>query len=637
MRRRPRRPRFPGRHADRRRQVALLPGPGRPPRRHHRRRLAAHRPDEGPGGRPARLRRRRPSSSTARCRAGERFAYRDGPAPGRGPPAVRLARTAGADRLLPRCCSRSTSAPSPSTRPTASATGATIFARNTASSTASREFFPDASVHAYTATATEQVRRDIIAPARPARPGRPGRQLRPAQPHLPRAAAARPVEAGPAKCSTATPARRGIIYCLRRRDVDELAAALQKHGVKAVPYHAGLTPEQRQAGAGSVRRASSATWSWPRSPSAWASTAPTSASCCTPAMPKSLEHYQQETGRAGRDGLEAECVLLYSGGDFLTLASRSWRSRRQEAGADPAFLADALQHLDDMDRYCPRRRLPAPGPGGVLRPGTTTAESCGACDLCLGDTEEVAGRRRSSRRRSCRAWPASRRASASATSSACCAARTPRTSASAATTSSRTYGLLKEHSKADVRDWIYQLIGQGVLVQVGDEYPLLKLNDGVVGGDARPAAGAADAAGAPQEGRDGRRSRRRTRCRGRAWIRGLFEALRELRRRAGRGAAGAAVHRSSATRRCASWRRVRPSTPERMRLISGVGDAKLRDFAGRFLPLIADHCREYGLALDVTTRPTPIARRGAASGGEDDGCACRRPTTSTARAPPSTT
>ena len=68
------------------------------------------------------------------------------------------------------------------------------------------------------------------------------------------------------------------------------------------------------------------------------------------AMPKSLEHYQQETGRAGRDGLEAECVLLHSGADYLTLKSILEKSAT-EAGADPSFLANALKHLDDMDRY----------------------------------------------------------------------------------------------------------------------------------------------------------------------------------------------------------------------------------------------------------------------------------------------
>ena len=55
--------------------------------------------------------------------------------------------------------------------------------------------------------------------------------------------------------------------------------------------------------------------------------------------------------------------------------------------------------------------------------------------------------------------------------------------------------------------------------------------------------------------------------------------------------------------------RVRPSTPERMRHISGVGDVKLRDFADRFLPLIADRCRERDLPMDVTTRPTALPQR----------------------------
>jgi ATP-dependent DNA helicase RecQ len=49
--------------------------------------------------------------------------------------------------------------------------------------------------------------------------------------------------------------------------------------------------------------------------------------------------------------------------------------------------------------------------------------------------------------------------------------------------------------------------------------------------------------------------------------------------------------------------RVRPTTPERMRAISGVGDVKLRDFAGRFLPFIAQHCREYGMATDLAAAP----------------------------------
>src|SRR5437763_3200773 len=68
------------------------------------------------------------------------------------------------------------------------------------------------------------------------------------------------------------------------------------------------------------------------------------------ALPKSIEHYQQETGRAGRDGLEAECVLLHSGSDFFSWKGILERSA-QENGAGSDFLPGALTHLDDMDRY----------------------------------------------------------------------------------------------------------------------------------------------------------------------------------------------------------------------------------------------------------------------------------------------
>src|SRR5207253_260764 len=67
-------------------------------------------------------------------------------------------------------------------------------------------------------------------------------------------------------------------------------------------------------------------------------------------MPKSIEHYQQETGRGGRDGLEAECVLLYSPQDVMVWQSIMRRSA-QENHASPEFLKNAFKHLDDLDRY----------------------------------------------------------------------------------------------------------------------------------------------------------------------------------------------------------------------------------------------------------------------------------------------
>ena len=96
------------------------------------------------------------------------------------------------------------------------------------------ERFPDASVHAFTATATERVRARHHRPARPARPRRAGRQLRPAEPHLPRAAAARRCSSRSLEVLDRHRGEAGIVYCIRRKDVDDAGRrALAQRGVKA--------------------------------------------------------------------------------------------------------------------------------------------------------------------------------------------------------------------------------------------------------------------------------------------------------------------------------------------------------------------------------------------------------------------
>jgi ATP-dependent DNA helicase RecQ len=157
--------------------------------------------------------------------------------------------------------------------------------------------------------------------------------------------------------------------------------------------------------------------------------------------------------------------------------------------------------------------------------------------------------------------------------------------------------LLKGHSKADVRDWAYQLIGQGALLQVGDEYPVLRLND------------------ASWEVMRGQRQVRlvqlvrrkkgerpeKTKIEAVSWEgvdRELFEAFRRLRRDLARDRKVSAfiVFEDRTLRELA---RMRPSTLERMRLVPGVGEKRLRDYGSLFLTLITDHCRTHGLAFDI--------------------------------------
>jgi ATP-dependent DNA helicase RecQ len=461
-----------------------------------------------------------------------------------------------------------------------------------------RETFPRATFHAYTATATEQVRRDIIAQLALKGPvvlvgnfDRPNLTYR----VLPR----HDVDKQVGEVLDRHPGEAGIIYCLRKRDVNDLAASLQKKGVSALPYHADMSSAERQLvqGAFSEERCAVvvATVAFgmgiDRSNVRFV---------LHTAMPKSPEQYQQESGRAGRDGLEAECVLLHSGADFLTWKSILTKSAA-EPGVDASFLPNALKHLEDMDRYCR---------GAICRHKalvqyfgqTYPAPSCHACDLCLGDTEEVP------------------EAQVVAQKILSCVARVKEgfgighvvaVLRGAADERVRkrghdkltTYGLLKGHREADVRDWVYQLISQGVLVQAGDEYPLLRLNDAsweVMRGQ-RPVR--LIQVVRRKKGEKPQKSK----AQDVSWEgvdQALFTALGQLRRELAteRQVPPYVIFNDATLRELA---RVRPSSPERMRLIYGVGDVKLRDFGGRFLERIAAHCRQHGLPQDVTERPRP--------------------------------
>jgi ATP-dependent DNA helicase RecQ len=457
-----------------------------------------------------------------------------------------------------------------------------------------REFFPNAAVHAFTATATEQVRQDIIAQLALKDPvvlvgnfDRPNLTYR----VLPR----HEVLKQTLEVVQRHEGEAGIIYCLRRRDVDELAAGLQKKGIKALPYHAGLSSEQRQA---AQEAFSSEQVDVIVATVAFGMGIDRSnvRFVLHTAMPKSLEHYQQETGRAGRDGLEAECVLLYSGADVITFKSMLEKSAR-EAGKE-THLPGVFKHLDDMDRYCRgavcRHRALVQYFGQTYEP-----ERCNACDLCLGDTEEVPDALTVAQKiLSCVARV--KQSFGIGHVAAVLRGENTENVRKRGHDKLTTFGLLKGHSKADVRDWVYQLMGQGVLLQVGDEYPLLRLNESsweVMRGQ-RPVRLVQLVR--RKKGEKPEKSRIETT----SWEgvdRELFEALRRTRRdlASDRQVSPFIIFTDNTLRELA---RIRPSTLERMRLIPGVGDKRLRDFGERFLAVIADQCRQRGLVQDVTSQ-----------------------------------
>ena len=449
-----------------------------------------------------------------------------------------------------------------------------------------RTLFPEATLHAYTATATPQVRRDIaeqLALRDPAVLVGDFDRANLTYRVLPRTDAWQQVLEVIERHS----GEAGIIYCIRKKDVDSLTAKLRKKGINAVAYHAGLPPEERKRAQDQFASESCdlvvATVAFgmgiDRSNVRFV---------LHTGMPKSVEHYQQESGRAGRDGLEAECVLLYSAADAIL-----WRTmlERPNEGieADPAYVESALRHVRDLDRYC----------------GSTTcrhralveyfgqeygATDCRGCDVCLGETEDVPDALVVSQKIASCVY---RLGGAFGVAYAISVLRGEDTERVRDRGHERlsTYGILKGATKHELREWIYQLIAQDVLVQTDDEYPVLRLGSrarDVMKGAfevklRQPAIKKKDprAAGqrslSPAKGSDLAPLASEDRA--------LFESLRKWRRDEAqqRGVPTYIIFGDKTLRELA---RVRPGTLTELREIYGIGDAKLEAFGRAILAQI---------------------------------------------------
>ena len=445
-----------------------------------------------------------------------------------------------------------------------------------------REEFPEASMHAYTATATPEVRKDIALQLGLREPlvlvgdfDRPNLTYR----VLPRQDESKQV----IDVLERHRGEAGIIYCSRRKDVDSLTEKLRKRGFDAVAYHAGLLPEERRE---AQEKFSSEKCDLVVATVAFGMGIDRSnvRFVLHTAMPKSIEHYQQESGRAGRDGLEAECVLLYSGADLML-----WRSMMMSETSDAAHAQSLMKHLNDIDRYCSgancRHRALVEYFGQPF-----TGDNCRACDICLGETEEVADALIVAQKivscvvRVRESWGVSHVVGVLRGEDTEKIRERQHDQLS-------TYGLLKGHSRHDVREWVYQLIAQDYLAQTDSEYPILrlgprarevlrgyaevKLRQPAVrkkdAGERRERAAAAVVADGPYD-------------------RGIFEALRAWRRSEAqeRGVPPYVIFSDRTLRELA---RLRPATQYELRGVYGIGDAKLEAFGDAVLRVVESSSR----------------------------------------------
>ncbi len=443
-----------------------------------------------------------------------------------------------------------------------------------------RERFPTASFHAFTATATPRVRKDIAAQLHLRDPevlvGTFDR------PNLIYRVVPRTDRIG--QTLEILGRHRGeasIVYCLSRRETEDLAARLAAEGILAQPYHAGLNANQRHATQEAFARetidvvVATVAFGMGIDRSNVRLVLHTS-------LPKSLEAYQQETGRAGRDGLAAECVLLYSSADVFSWESLV-RKSIDESDLEPdeagRLLASTVEHLHAMRRYAQAARCRHAALSEYFGQAYEQP-SCEACDVCLGETESLPDSMVTAQKIiSCVARVGER----FGVRHVCEVLRGAKTEGITRHGHDRlsTYGLLPMLDQRATENLVHQLLDQELLSRSGGDRPVVTLNGRsweVLRGERQvvllqPRAGRAKTAKADADDWNG-------------VDRDLFERLRTWRRRVAdaRGKPAWTIFDDKSLRSIA---RDKPTSPAALLRCKGIGEKRLADFGAAILDLVA--------------------------------------------------
>jgi ATP-dependent DNA helicase RecQ len=377
----------------------------------------------------------------------------------------------------------------------------------------------------------------------------------------------------------------GIVYTLSRQSAENIAQDLKDFGFGALPYHAGLSPETRARnqelflkdevkvivatiafGMGinksNVRFVIHAD------------------------LPKNIESYYQETGRAGRDGVKSEAILFYSPGDvmklkrFITMEDNPEQSR---------IMLNKLSKLAALceTSVCRRKNM-------LNYFGEEAPETCASCDVCLSSFERIDATVIAQKAISAVARLAG-------THGLTYVVDFLRGSKSEKIRSDHrtlpTYGIGADISKDEWFRYIKELIARGYLQQVGDEYPVVKLtrtSEAVLRGGERVELV---------------RSVKRAKSRSgdQAYNEDLFDLLKAERAAIARAEnVPAYLIFSDAT--LIELATYYPQSFDDLSQISGFGEVKMRTYGQQFLRVVVEYCQRFGIGSKMNEKEVKIRR-----------------------------
>lgn len=372
----------------------------------------------------------------------------------------------------------------------------------------------------------------------------------------------------------------GIVYCSTRKAVEEVCELLQKNGFAATRYHAGLDENER--------RRNQDDFVYDRAAIMVATNAfgmgidkSNVSFVIHYNMPKNMESYYQEAGRAGRDGRSADCILLYSAKDVRTnqlLINNSEPNPDLTEDEQEEVRRRDRERLNQMTFYCTTHKC--------LRKfileyfGDKGPERCEKCSNCLSNHENTDITVDAQKIMSCVARTGQRYGK----KVICDVLRGSKNERliSAGLSRQSTYGIMADYGEKRLRDIIDHLCENGYMTAQGDEYPILKLapkSRGVLTGQEtlrmmleipqkKKAAAVKDAPLPPADEK-------------------LLAALKDLRKSlAMRQSIPAYVVFTDAT--LIDMCRLKPKTQEEFMEVSGVGQAKSQRYGEVFLAVIAE-------------------------------------------------